>query len=35
MYNMQDILVDLALFFITETVALQGDLIPQVRAILS
>jgi len=32
---MQDILVDLALFFITETVALLGDLISQVRAILS
>jgi len=27
MYNMQGILVDLALFFITETVAFQRDLI--------
>jgi len=35
MYKMQDILVDLALFFITETVSLQGDLTPHVRAILS
>jgi len=35
MYNMWEIVVDLALLFITETVAFQRDLIPYVRTILS
>jgi len=33
MYNMQEIVVDLALFSVTETVAFQRDLIHHVRTI--